>query len=127
MPKTSSKPKSTTEHIMASTKPLYIRNYPEQLCHEHVRNNFSFSSISFRLNEAFASFLLPTVYITESTRYNLTLIPKCVNIALGNCNDMRKISISEGDGKYKYIKLTNQEIWDAIQRNRAEYKASISN
>lgn len=122
MPKTAPKQK----HIIVPTKPLYIRNYPEQLCHEHVRDNFSFSSISFRFGEKFASFLLPKVFITESTRYNLTLIPKCVNIALGNCNDMRKISILE-DGKYKYIKLTNQEIWDAIQQNRAEYKASISN
>ena len=119
--------KSNASDVQSPPEKIFINNYPAKLCHEHIngKSSISFTSISFMLNNAFASFLLPNKMIYESRRANMTIVPDSFTLFLGSPNEIRNVSVPGENGLYKNIKLTNQEIWETIEKNRAEYRAAL--
>ena len=124
------KPKQNTAADLganpSATDRIFINNYPSTLCHERIngKSSISFSSISFKFHDAWASFILLNSFISESTKSNGTLINNCKNLFLGKPDEIRLVSVPRGDGMYDAIKLSNQEILNTIESNRVSYKAA---
>lgn len=119
--------KTTRSDPKASDKPdnqaVFINNYPAALCHERTSTNV-FTSVAFKLNDKWASFALANTMLRQSNRHNGQPIPNCLNLFLGKSDEMRSVSIQDGNGGYENIKMSNADILNIIQSNRAAYKAA---
>lgn len=108
-----------------TTKPIFINNYPARLLHKREAKTV-FHSISFRLNDTWASFTLPAVLSKPATRKDGTIIDGCVNLFLGGADKTHNVSVRKPDGTFDVFEMTNSAISEAIQADRAAYQASVA-
>ena len=108
-----------------ATNPVFINNYPTRLLHRREAKTV-FHSISFRLNDAWASFTLPAGLSKPATRKDGSVIEGCMNLFLGDGDKTHRVSIRKPDGTFDVFEMTNAAIYQAIQADRAAYQASIA-
>ena len=97
---------------------LFINNYPSSLCHKHTSNDKQFTSVSFKYNDKWASFIVNDSQIKDSTRKDGTIIDNCINIVLGKAHQSRKISFKNENGIYDTEQMSNSDIRRFINENR---------
>ena len=106
-----------------SAQSVYINNYPNGLIHPRASHRPNlFNSVSFKLNETWASFALPLSMAKQATKRNGEEISDYSNLFLGQSDRTRKVYVRDGQN-FRCIEMTNQQILDAIQADRAIYKA----
>ena len=106
-----------------------IRNYPKTLCHEHISglDNHKFYAVSFKFMNDWASFIIGEDDVQQATRRNGDIISDCVNILLGDPDDVRHVSVSANDGEgYINQPMFNRTICSSIAANRKNYLRSIA-
>lgn len=108
-----------------ATNPVFINNYPSRLLHKREAKTV-FHSISFRLNDAWASFTLPAGLSKPATRRDGSVIDGCMNLFLGEADKTHNVSVRKPDGSFDVFEMTNAAISEAIQADRAAYQASIA-
>ena len=110
---------STTNHS------IFINNYPRKLCRErNSETAHPFVSVSFAFHDVWASFALPLSMISRSTKHNGDNINGFCNLFLGQPDEIRTVSVPVKPGEYEKIQLSNLEIKNTIENNRASYKAA---
>lgn len=107
------------------SNPVFINNYPASLLHKRQAKTV-FNSISFRLNDAWASFTLPLGMSKPATRRDGSVIEGCMNLFLGDAAKTHNVSVRNSDGSFDTFEMTNQAILEAIQADRAAYQASVA-
>lgn len=107
------------------SNPVFVNNYPASLLHKRQAKTV-FNSISFRLNDAWASFTLPLGMSKPATRRDGSIIEGCMNLFLGDAEKTHPVSVRNASGFYDVFEMTNQAILDAIQADRAAYQASVA-
>lgn len=108
-----------------STIPVFVNNYPSRLLHKREAKTV-FNSISFRLNDGWASFTLPLGMSKPATRRDGSVIDGCMNLFLGDADKTHNVSVRKADGSFDTFEMTNQAILEAIQADRAAYQASVA-
>ena len=107
------------------SNPVFINNYPASLLHKRQAKTV-FNSISFRLNDAWASFTLPLGMSKPATRRDGSVIEGCMNLFLGDAAKTHNVSVRNSDGTFDVFEMTNAAILEAIQADRAAYQASVA-
>ncbi len=110
---------NSSKHSAEEKEPtLFINNYPASLCHKHTSGDKTFTSVSFKYNDKWASFIVNDNQIKDSTRKDGTIIDNCINIVLGKAHQSRKISFKNETGSYNTEQMSNGDIRNFINENR---------
>ena len=107
--------KTTTKNQASSEenkkRPIFIKYFPEKLCRNRIsKSNNSFVSVSFKLKDVWASFALSPNMVKPSTKKDGEIITGRNTLFLGDAHQRRKVSISDGNGGYKYEEMSNSDI-----------------
>ncbi len=104
-----------------------IVNYPEALCRQQKSkaDNSTFRCISFKVGESWASFPLSEDAVSQSTNRNGKVIPHKLALNLGDSDDVRFVSVREGDS-YKRKAFFNKTIQTLIDNEKRAYLRSIA-
>lgn len=114
-----------TNHTTSSV--VEIRNYPASLIHKHKNEDGSeFESFSFLWKKNWASCVVPSGALTQSTTRNGEAIEGRMNISLGDAEEVRTVSIQKDDNTYQRTPMFNRSILSAISESRQEYLRSIA-
>lgn len=114
-----------TNHTVSTV--VEIKNYPASLIHRHKSDNGDeFNSLSFRWKDQWASCILPTEAVSQSTSRKGETIEGRMNISLGEPDQVRNVSIQMPDSSYKRTPMFNRSILSAITSQRESYLKSIA-